>query len=99
MLWHTGVNIVVKNKMRDNKKTSIKLWSEINRPREKLMSLGKNALSDAELIAILLGSGNRNETAVDLAKNILSNINDNLIELSKLDIKSDCNVIHFSNVT
>lgn len=54
------------------------------------MTLGKNALSDAELIAILLGSGNRNESAVDLAKNILRNINDNLIELSKLDIKKLC---------
>jgi len=73
-----------------NQKSSIKLWSEVDRPREKLMSLGKNALSDAELIAILLGSGNRNESAVDLAKNILRNINDNLIELSKLDIKRLC---------
>ncbi len=72
------------------KKTSIKLWSETDRPREKLMNHGKNALSDAELIAILLGSGNRNESAVDLAKNILRNINDNLIELSKLDIKRLC---------
>jgi len=54
------------------------------------MTLGKNVLSDAELIAILLGSGNRNESAVDLAKNILRNINDNLIELSKLDIKRLC---------
>ncbi|MCD4680738.1 MAG: DNA repair protein RadC [Bacteroidales bacterium] len=73
-----------------SKKSSIKLWSEVDRPREKLMTLGKNALSDAELIAILLGSGNRNESAVDLAKNILRNINDNLIELSKLDIKKLC---------
>jgi len=54
------------------------------------MNLGKSALSDAELIAILLGSGTRNESAVDLAKNILRNINDNLIELSKLDIKRLC---------
>lgn len=68
-------------------KSSIKLWAENDRPREKLMRLGKSALSDAELIAILLGSGNHKESAVDLAKNILNDINNNLIELSKLDIK------------
>ena len=71
-------------------KTSIKLWAETDRPREKLMRLGKSALNDAELIAILIGSGTRNESAVALAKSILGNINNNLIELSKLDIKKLC---------
>ena len=67
-------------------KTSIKNWSEDDQPREKLMLKGKNSLSDAELIAILIGSGNREESAVDLSKRILRSVNDNLIELSKLSI-------------
>ena len=61
-------------------------WAESDRPREKLMLKGKNTLSDAELIAILLGSGSKKESAVDLAKKILNFVNDNLIELSKLNI-------------
>ena len=59
----------------------IKNWAEEDRPREKLQMKGKNALSDAELIAILLGSGNRSETAVDLAKRILITAGENLIEV------------------
>ncbi|MBL4592814.1 MAG: DNA repair protein RadC, partial [Flavobacteriales bacterium] len=54
--------------------------------REKLALKGKNALSDAELIAILIGSGNRNETAVELSKKILASINNDLNKLSKLSI-------------
>ena len=49
-------------------------WSEDDRPREKLMLKGKKALSDAELIAILIGSGSRNESAVALSKRILSSV-------------------------
>ena len=49
---------------------SIKRWAEEDRPREKLLQKGKRALSNAELMAILLGTGNRNETAVDLAKRV-----------------------------
>ncbi len=67
-------------------KTPIKLWSKDDRPREKLMLKGKAALSDAELIAILLGSGNSDETAVDLARRILSDVRNNLIELSALTV-------------
>ena len=67
-----------------SKSPSIKCWAEDDRPREKLILKGKSALSDAELIAILLRSGNRQETAVDLAKRILNTAQDNLIELSKL---------------
>jgi DNA repair protein RadC len=66
---------------------TIKNWAEDDRPREKLLLKGKNALSDAELLAILLGSGNVNETAVDLAKKILGDVKDNLIELSKLGVR------------
>lgn len=64
----------------------IKLWSEDDRPREKMMLKGKSALSNAELIAVLLGTGHRSETAVDLAKRILDEINHNLGELSKLTV-------------
>lgn len=67
-------------------RVSIKNWAEDDRPREKLLLKGKNALSDAELLALLLGTGNRNESAVDLAKAILHEVKDNLVELSRLGI-------------
>lgn len=65
---------------------SIKLWAEDDRPREKLLSKGKQALSDAELIAILISSGSRNESAVELSKRILASINNNLSTLGKLSV-------------
>jgi DNA repair protein RadC len=67
-------------------KITIKNWAEDDRPREKLMLKGKSALSDAELTAMLIGSGNTEESAVELSKRILKSVNDNLIELSKLSI-------------
>ena len=70
----------------ENKSVSIKSWAEDDRPREKLMLKGKSALSDAELIAILIGSGSRNESAVDLSKRILSSIDNNLNKLGKLSV-------------
>ncbi|MBF4465755.1 DNA repair protein RadC [Flavobacterium sp. LC2016-12] len=60
-------------------------WSEDDRPREKLMLKGKSVLSDAELIAILIGSGSRKESAVDLSKRILASA-DNLNVLGKMSI-------------
>ena len=60
-------------------------WSEDDRPREKMMLKGKSALSDAELIAILIGSGSRNESAVDLSKRILKSA-ENLNSLGKMSI-------------
>jgi len=63
---------------------SIKLWAEDDRPREKLLLKGKQALSDAELIAILIGSGTKNESAVALAKRILASVHNNLNALGKL---------------
>lgn len=60
-------------------------WSEDDRPREKLMLKGKEALSNAELIAILIGSGSRNESAVALSKRILASV-DNLNMLGKMSI-------------
>jgi DNA repair protein RadC len=65
----------------------IREWAESDRPREKLLLKGKSALSNAELLAILMGSGSKNESAVDLAKRILKQYGDNLIELSKLGVK------------
>lgn len=67
-------------------KLSIKEWAEDDRPREKLMLKGRHTLSDAELIAILIGSGTRNETAVDLCKRILSEYNYSLDELAKCSV-------------
>lgn len=65
---------------------SIKNWSEDDRPREKLLHKGKDALSDAELVAILIGSGSREESAVELCKRILSSTGNNLNALGKLSI-------------
>lgn len=62
-------------------------WSEDDKPREKLMLKGKSVLSDAELIAILIGSGSRNESAVGLSKRILSSLDNNLNALGKLTIQ------------
>ena len=65
---------------------SIKSWNENDRPREKLLLKGRISLSDAELIAILIGSGSRNESAVSLSKRILSSVENNLQELGRLSI-------------
>ena len=62
---------------------SIKNWSDDDKPREKLVQKGKSVLSDAELIAILIGSGSRNESAVELSKRILASVNNNLNELGR----------------
>ncbi len=67
-------------------KLNIKSWAEEDRPREKLSLKGRNALSDAELIAILIGSGNKEDTAVELSKKILASINHDLNKLGKLSI-------------
>ncbi len=67
-------------------RTSIKYWSESDRPRERLLLKGKNSLSDAELLAILMGSGNAHESAVDLSKRILNSVQNNLVELSRLSV-------------
>lgn len=66
---------------------SIKNWSQDDRPREKLRDKGKVTLSDAELVAILIGSGSRNESAVELCKRILASVNNNLSALGKLSLK------------
>lgn len=65
---------------------TIKKWAKADRPREKLLQLGKESLTDAELLAVLIGSGSRNETAVDLCRRILSHSRNSLKELGKLSV-------------
>ncbi|WP_413999356.1 RadC family protein [Flavobacterium sp. W1B] len=72
--------------MAENSFFSIANWSEDDKPREKLMLKGKSVLSDAELIAILIGSGSRSESAVDLSKRILASVDNNLNALGKLSV-------------
>lgn len=70
--------------------SNIKSWAEEDRPREKLILKGKSSLSNAELIAILIGSGSKKETAVELSKKILSKFDNNLQELSKASVQALC---------
>jgi len=72
--------------MNEYTKLPIKHWAEDDRPREKLLLKGKGILTKAELIAILIGSGNTDESAVTLAQKILSSVKNNLAELSKLSV-------------
>ncbi|TDS60199.1 JAB domain-containing protein [Myroides indicus] len=71
----------------ENQKIPINFWSEDDRPREKLLTKGKTALTDAELLAILINSGNRNESAVDLCRRILQDNGNSLPELARLSEK------------
>lgn len=72
--------------MEPEKRLTIRDWAEDDRPREKLLNKGAAALSDAELFAILIGSGNKNESAVELCKRILGDNHNNLNELARLSI-------------
>jgi DNA repair protein RadC len=67
-------------------KFSVKDWSPEDQPREKLLQKGVNALSDAELLAIILGSGNREETVVELSQRILQAAGNNINQLGKLSV-------------
>ena len=67
-------------------KLSINQWAEEDPPREKLAALGPEALSNAELLAILIGSGNTDESAVELMKRILNSCNNNLNTLGKMSV-------------
>jgi DNA repair protein RadC len=71
-------------------KLSINQWAEEDRPREKLMRLGASALSDAELLAILVGSGSTKEDALTLMKRILADCNNNLNSLGKMTLRQLC---------
>jgi len=68
-------------------KIPIKDWAEDDQPREKLLHKGPAVLSNAELIAILIGSGNTEESAVELSKRIMMEVNDNFAELARLTIQ------------
>jgi DNA repair protein RadC len=73
--------------MEELKKLSIKQWAKDDRPREKLLSGGCSSLSDTELVAILIGSGNTKESAVELARRILGSFDNSLNRLGKQSIK------------
>lgn len=66
---------------------TIKNWAEGDRPREKLLQKGREFLSDAELLAILIGSGSKNESAVEVCKKVLYKAGDNLSELGRFSVK------------
>ena len=74
-------------KIEDSKPLNIKDWNPEDRPREKLLLKGTSALSDAELIAILIGSGTANLSAVDVSKKVLLHGKNSLNELAKLSVK------------
>ena len=73
-----------------NEKLNINQWAEEDRPREKMATLGAEALSSAELLAILIGSGSTKESAVDLMKRLLNDCNNNLNTLGKMSIHDLC---------
>ena len=73
-----------------NSKLNINQWAEEDRPREKMMRLGAEALSNAELLAILIGSGSTKESAVDLMKRILNDCHNNLNTLGKNSVSDLC---------
>jgi DNA repair protein RadC len=74
-------------KIEDSKPLNIREWSPEDRPREKLLLKGTSALSEAELVAILIGSGTAKTSAVELAKKVLLLSNNNLNELARLSVK------------
>ena len=69
------------------KKLTIKYWALEDRPREKLMQKGKEVLTDAELIAILIGAGSKEESAVELSKRMLNSVNNNINQLATLSLE------------
>ncbi|AZA76347.1 JAB domain-containing protein [Chryseobacterium sp. G0186] len=66
---------------------SIKFLAEDDRPREKFLQKGKSSLSDSELLAIIMGSGNKEDSVIELAKKILASVNNNWHQLSLLSVK------------
>ncbi len=74
----------------NGKKLSIREWPEDDRPREKVLRNGVSTLSKSELLAILIGSGNAEESAVELMKKVLASCNDSIAELSKLTVEELC---------
>lgn len=73
-----------------NLNRSIKYWAEDDRPREKMILKGRSVLSDAELVAILLGSGTRELSALEIAREILEKVDNDLAKFSRFTIKDLC---------
>jgi DNA repair protein RadC len=71
--------------MYESYQSSISQWDENDRPRAKLLAKGRQSLSDAELLAILMGSGSRDETAVELARRVLASVNNDLYLFGKIN--------------
>lgn len=74
----------------NEKRLTIREWSEEDRPREKMLLKGVKSLSDAELLAILIASGNRNESAVELSRRVMSACENNINELARLTVPDLC---------
>ncbi len=74
----------------DDRRLTVREWAEDDRPREKMLRKGSSSLSDAELLAILIGSGSRNETVVELSRRILRECSDNLNVLARLSVAELC---------
>lgn len=81
----------------NSNKLVIKEWASEDRPREKLLEKGVTSLSNAELLAILIGSGNREENAVDLSKKILNQHNNSLTKLGRTTIHELCKIKGIGN--
>ncbi len=81
--------------MDDQKRLRIREWAESDRPREKLLANGASSLSNAELIAIIIGSGNKSETAVELSQRILNKAGNSLNEMGKWSVKE---FTHFKGI-
>lgn len=71
-------------------KIVIREWAQADRPREKLMEQGRRVVTDAELLAILIGSGTTEETAVELCRRVLASVGNDLLRLSKLEVHELC---------
>lgn len=78
------------HKKQELKVNGVKFWEPELRPREKMLEMGAPLMADAELLAMLIGSGTPNEKAVDLAGRILEKVGGNLLKLQELDLKSLC---------
>lgn len=76
--------------MEPMKRTTIRDWSEDDRPREKMLNWGPHSLTDAELLAIMISTGTREESAVELSRRVLSECSNNFNELAQLTVKELC---------
>ena len=74
-------------KIDDSKTLKIKHWSPEDRPREKFLMKGPGALTDAELIAVLIGSGTGNFNALEISRKLVQQVDNNLAQLARLSLK------------